>query len=146
MDLGCKGLEKSVLKSVMMHVVCYISMYLSVKLRISMGSSSNESGAASCGVVDSSSSFFANTSPSAASSSSGSMFALRGSSMSVTRGPCSVLARLRDSGLLGADSSRVKDREGCRFLGRAAILECTDTGLAACVLSVSCAWIELGCY
>jgi hypothetical protein len=98
-------------------------LYLSVRLRISMGSSSNESGAAArCGVVDSSSSFFTKTSPSAASSSSGTMFALRGSSMSDTGGPCSVLARLRDSGLLGAASSRVKEREGCRLLGRAAIL------------------------
>jgi hypothetical protein len=38
--------------------------------------------------------------------------------MSGTWGPCSVLARLRESELLGADSRRVKDREGCRFPGR----------------------------
>lgn len=39
--------------------------------------------------------------------------------MSGTAGPCSVLARLRDSGLLGVESSRVNDREGWRLLGRA---------------------------
>jgi hypothetical protein len=42
--------------------------------------------------------------------------------MSDACGPCSVFARLRESGLLGAESSRVKEREGCRFLGRPVIL------------------------
>jgi hypothetical protein len=86
-----------------------------------MGSSSKESGVASCAVASSSSSCLTNTSLSTVSSSSGTMLALRGSSISETGGPCSVLARLRDSVLLGADSRRVKEREGCRLLGRADI-------------------------
>jgi hypothetical protein len=121
-DFGCEGVEESVWSQLASVSDYYHGLYLSVRLRISIGSSSNESDAASCGVADSSSSFLTNTSPSAASSSSGTMFALRGSSMFDTGGPCSVLARLRDSGLLGVASSRVKEREGCRLLGRAAIL------------------------
>ena len=98
--------------------------YLSVKLRISMGSSSKVSGTLDSSLSSSScsSSFFANTSPSVFSSSSGTMAAFNGSSMSDACGPCSVLARLRESGLLGAESSRVKEREGCRFLGRPVML------------------------
>lgn len=50
------------------------------------------------------------------------MLFLSGSNMSVTWGPCSVLALLRDSGLFGAASRREKDREGCKFLGRSVML------------------------
>jgi hypothetical protein len=84
-----------------------------------MGSSSNVSGVLGSGEPTvSSSSGLAKTSPGILSSSSGTMFVLRGSSMSGRCRPCSVLARLRESGLLGAESIRVKDREGWRFLGR----------------------------
>jgi hypothetical protein len=38
--------------------------------------------------------------------------------MSGTWGACRVLARLRESGLLGAESRRVKEREAWRLLGR----------------------------
>ena len=98
--------------------------YLSVKLRISIGSSSKVSGTlgSSLSWCSSSSSFFANTSPSGFSSSSGTMAALSGSSMSDAFGPCSVFARLRERGLLGAESRRVKEREGCKFLGRSAMV------------------------
>ena len=48
--------------------------------------------------------------------------------MSATCGSWSVFARLRDSGLLGVDSSRVKDREGSSFAGRADIVATVNVG------------------
>jgi hypothetical protein len=124
-DLCRKGFEEPV-TSARHNTRLGILYYLSVKLRISMGSSSNVSTAASCAEASSSSSFFTNTSLSGASSSSRTMFVLRGSSMSDTwGGPWSVLARFRDMGLFGVESRRVKEREGCRFLGRADMVATT---------------------
>ena len=92
--------------------------YLSVRLRISMGSSSKTSGCGGSGAL-SCSVLLTKTSPSTFSSSSGRTLAFKGSSISGTWGPCKVLARVRDVVLLGAASRRVKDRDGCRSLGRA---------------------------
>lgn len=117
MDLGREGFEESGNVSPAGLRSCDVA-YLSVKLRISIGSSSNTSGVGCARLSCSSSSFLANTSPSTVSSSSGTTLVLRGSSMSVTCGPCSVLARLRDAFVLGAASSREKDRVVCKSLGR----------------------------
>jgi hypothetical protein len=122
MDLGCERLEESIMLLGPRKSTTLPPTHLSVRLRISMGSSSKVSGAASCDSASPSSSFLTKTSPSAVSSSSTTMFALRGSSISGTCGPCSVLARLRESGLLGAGSSRVNEREGWRLFGRGGVI------------------------